>query len=102
MDETSRPIMTKTNRSTDIIIDLKPREGEGTKNTSGITDNRLFTGENKLHAVMDTQNTLWTLRYEKGVTPEPFKGQWTSFSKILNFVKDYYAKRNIDVVGIID
>lgn len=86
----------------DRIFILKPKEGKVAEATSGLTDKRLFTGENKLHAIMDTQTTLWHLKYDQGILPPLFKQQFTGWLMLLKVVKEYYTKRNIDIVEIID
>ena len=44
------------NKSDDRILVLKVMEGKKTVSSSGISDPRLVTGENRVHAVMDTTN----------------------------------------------
>ena len=67
-----------------------------------MVDSRLFTGENRLHAIMDTQTTLWHLAYDNGILPQPLKQQFTSFTKLHGYVKDYLSRRNIEIVEVID
>lgn len=86
-------------RSNDRVIALAPREGA--KNVLGLVDPRLFTGENKLHAVME-DNGLWALHYDKGIAAEPLRQKFTSFPKAMKTIKEYYNKRNIDVKEVID
>lgn len=76
---------------------LTPMEGFDVKNAGGMTDKRLFTGENKIHAIKDNQTGLWYLRYEKGVVPEEFKQHFTTASVLVKFIEDYYRRRNITV-----
>lgn len=80
---------------------LAPIEGKFALNTSGTADPRLFTGENKLHAVQGV-NGLWTLKYEKGIMQEPLKQTFTNFKFVEQFVREYFLKRNIEVKEIID
>src|SRR5258708_21270275 len=100
MDETIRTI--KKNRETDIIIKLKPIEGKSPKSSTGITDNRLFTGENNLHAIMDKQTCLWYMVMDSGVLPHPLKQRFTNFNLLLRHATDYYARRNIMITEVID
>lgn len=93
--------MTKTNRSNDIIIELQPRE-EGGRNSHGLIDKRLFQGENKLHAIMDTQTTHWYLKYDNGILPEALKQRFTGWTPLLKFITEYYNKRGIDIAAIKD
>lgn len=89
-------------RKTDRILVLGVIDGTKPKNTIGLVDPRLFTGENKLHAVMDTQTTLWHLKYDSGVMPQPLKQQFTSFTKLYDHAVDYFAKRNIIIKEVLD
>ncbi len=97
-----RPDYGTKNLKTDIVFKLKPMEGKKPTSASGLVDNRLFTGENNLHAVMDTQYSLWYLKYDNGAVPPPLQQRFTSFSKLLNFVTDYYSKRNIEITEVHD
>ena len=95
---------TKTNiRSDDRLLILRVMDDKAPLNTLGLTDRRLFSGENKVHAIMDTHSCLWTIRYEMGAPPPVLAEQrFTSFSKLLTFCKDYFVKRNIEIVEVID
>lgn len=88
-------------RKTDITFVLKPKEG-GATSTTGLVDRRLFTGANKLHAVMDLQTSLWRLKYEQGILPVAFHQQFTSFEKLHIFVRNYFDNRNVEIVSIVD
>lgn len=89
-------------RKTDRVLELKPIEGKATLSSTGLVDPRLFNGENKLHAVMDTRNCMWRLKYEAGGLPEPLKQTFTNFTKLLEFTTRYFNKRNIEITRIID
>lgn len=89
-------------KSNDRVIILSPIEGKNTKSDSGLVDNRLFTGDNKLHAILDEQHMLWSLRYEKGITPAPLQQKFTNFRILLEFVKEYFSRRNIAVKEVIE
>lgn len=91
-----------TIRSNDKIIVLTPVEGEAGRTSAGMIDKRIFTGENKLHAKYDAQTNLWAAHYEFGSIPEPLKQKFTKFSLLLDCVKEYYKKRNVDVKEVID
>lgn len=82
-------------------IVLEPMDGKVTS-TKGAVDNRLFKGTNKLHAVMDDQTCLWHMRYDSGVLPGALQQQFTSFTKLITFVTEYYKRRNIRIVEVID
>jgi len=89
-------------RSDDRILVLEQIPGEQTRNALGLVDNRLFKGGNALHAVRDPGSYLWSLKYEAGGLPPVFKQNFTSFTKLLDFVTKYYAKRGIRIKEIID
>ena len=88
-------------RQTDRLILLEPMEG-GAKNTKGMVDNRLFTGENKLHAKLDPTNCQWYLQYDSALIPESLRGRWTSFNKLKEHVEQYFHKRNVKIKAIQD
>lgn len=89
-------------RSPDRILVLSVMEGKKPQSTTGAADPRLFTGENKLHAVMDQQTTLWHLKYDMGIVPQPLKCQFTSFRSLREYAELYYNKRNIEIKEVID
>lgn len=89
-------------KSTDRVFVLEKIEGTATKDSKGMVDNRLFTGENKLHAKMDPTNCQWYMQYESGVVPEPLMGRFTSFDKLKTHVENYYHKRNIKIKQVIE
>lgn len=75
-------------------ITLEVMEGKKPLNSSGQMDPRLFSGTNRIIVECD-DTSLWSLRYEFGVTPSTLQGKFTSAAKLMNFVEDYYKKRNI-------
>lgn len=81
---------------------LKTVEGKYTKNNSGLTDSRLFTGDNKLLAIFDPNIRLWYLRYEVGLIPMALRQNFTSFNTLIKYVKAYFLKRNIEVKEVED
>lgn len=89
-------------RTPDRILVLKIKDGEKPKNSTGNVDARLFKGENKLHGVMDTQTTLWKLKYDDGDIPPPLKGQFTNFKALKAHAEEYYRKRNIEIIEVKD
>lgn len=84
--------------SPDRVLVLKAMEGKKPLNTSGVADPRLFTGENKLHAVMDPESCLWKLKYEMGIVPDGLKGTFTGFKALKKFADEYFGRRNIEIV----
>lgn len=89
-------------RTPDRILVLKIKDGEKAKNSAGLVDSRLFKGDNKLHGVMDTQTTLWKLKYDDGDIPGPLKGQFTSFKALRIHAEEYFRKRNIEIIEVKD
>lgn len=87
------------NATKDKILTLAQRAN--VKATNGLIDRRLFSGGNRLHAILEN-NGLWSLRYDFGIVPEPLKQKFTSFSTALKTVKYYFDSRNIDVKEIIE
>ena len=89
-------------RSPDRVLVLSIKDGTKAKNSIGNTDPRLLQGDNKLHAVMDQQNSLWHFKYDMGAVPEPLKCEFTSFRKLLEHAQAYYIKRNIEIKEVKD
>ena len=89
-------------RKTDRILVVKPIEGKKALNSSGLVDPRLFTGANNLHAIQDPGNTLWSLKLDSGGLAEPLKQRFKTFDTLLDFVKSYFRKRNLEVTEVID
>lgn len=87
--------------STDRVLVLEVVEGEKALSSTGLVDTRLFTGENKLHAVLDPSSMLWHLKYDDGILPQPLKQQFTGFGAVLKFCEDYFSKRNIRIKEVI-
>lgn len=85
----------------DRVLVLKVRDG-APKSSTGLVDKRLFSGENKLHAIMDTNTCLWSLKYDMGAVPPALKQQFTGYSRLLKFVSEYFDRRNIDIVEVKD
>lgn len=88
--------------SPDRTLVLKPMEGKKPLNSLGTADPRLFNGENTVHAVMDPQTTLWSVKYLKGLPPPKLRNKYTSFSKLKNSVEDYFRTRNVEIVDVKD
>lgn len=84
----------------DRVLVLEPVEGKMTLNTKGNVDQRLFRGDNRLHAIRDDNDGLWYLKYESGGLQEPLKQKFTSFSKLLSFTTDYFSRRHINIKEI--
>lgn len=96
MDATERTI--KQNRTKDIVFNFKIIDGKAPKTATGLTDNRLFTGDNTLHAKLDLTGHLWYLEMDKGELPAPLKQKFTGLGSLMRTVTEYYKKRNIEIV----
>jgi hypothetical protein len=84
------------------IFVLQPMEGRPTLSSSGSVDNRLFTGENKLHAIRDIKKGMWFLRYDNGATPSGLDVTFTDFTLLVEFVKAFYIRRNVEVTEVLE
>lgn len=51
--------------------------------------------DNKMRAKVE--GTLWYCSFEKGELPETLKQRWTKYSALLEAVKKYYNRHNIEV-----
>lgn len=89
-------------RSPDRVLVLKVMDGKKVLSNGGFSDPRLFSGENKLHAMMDPQTCMWKLKYDMGTLPEPLKGTFTGFRALKQYVQSYFEKRNIEIVEVKD
>ena len=90
------------NLSSDRIIKLEPRSGEQVLNNKGLVDNRLFTGKNNLHLKMDKETSLWYFQYDSGIIPQQLQQRFTSYTKAMSFVEQYFNNRNVDVKEVIN
>lgn len=91
-------------RSTDRVFVLEVIPGEKAKTNTGMVDPRLFkegAEGNRLHAIMDTQSSLWYLKYEKGGLPEPLKGMFTSFNKLKDFAERFFINRGVRITEVL-
>lgn len=89
-------------KSPDRVLVLSVMEGKKPISTTGAADPRLFTGENKLHAIMDSATCLWRFKYDMGTVPEILKCSFTSFTALKKFAEQYYNKRNIEITEVKD
>ena len=98
-DQSSTAI--KKMRSNIRTMSLKKLPGS-TNSSKGAVDSRLFTGENKLLAVLDPNVNLWSLRYEHGLPPPAFGNKFTTFAALYKFAESYFLRRNIKIEEVID
>lgn len=89
-------------RSPDRVLVLSVIDGKKPLNTLGTQDVRLFSGENKLHAVMDQQTNLWSFKYDMGTLPQPLQCRFTSFKALKQHADGYFNKRNIEIKEVHD
>lgn len=89
-------------RNPDRIIKLKIIDGTKPLTATGLTDSRLFSGENNLHAIMDEEDCLWHLKYDSGVLPQHLKQKFTSFKFLYKHVETYFKGRNIEISEVKD
>lgn len=90
-------------RSSDRVLKLEVVDGKKPMSSMGMVDPRLFKdGEdsNRLHAVMDTETTLWHMKYEKGDVPAALKGQFTGFRQLYDHANRYFATRNVKITEV--
>jgi hypothetical protein len=75
---------------------IRPKEEGNAKSVTGLVDNRLFKGGNKLNAIQDAGTCLWSLKYEIGGLPEGLKDlQFTRIKAVEDHVKRYFDKRGL-------
>ncbi len=89
-------------RARDRIFKLGVIDDKLPKNSTGMVDTRLFTGENNLHAKMDPETCFWSLQYDAGALPQPLKVNFTTFPALKRHVEDYFKTRNIEIKEILD
>lgn len=88
--------------STDRVLVLAPVEGAKTLSSKGLTDNRLFTGDNKLHVVREEDTGFWYFKMDKGgLPPHLDERRFTGYSAALKYTKDYYKTRNVEIKEVI-
>lgn len=84
------------------VLVLKQIEGQQKLNSTGMVDNRLFTGDNNLQAIRDPQTSLWSLRLQHGIIQQALKGSFTGFNACLERAREYYKRRGVDIVEVLD
>lgn len=94
-----------TTHAADRVLVLKQLDDKGAKHSSGILDPNLFKdGEssNRLHAVMDGETCLWSLKYERGALPPVLRDQtFTTFGNARKFAEEYFKQRNVVITEVI-
>jgi hypothetical protein len=80
-------------------IVLRPKEGKSPKSSTGLVDTRLFKGDNTLNAIMG-EDGLWYCKFQQGHIPEPLRVKFTKISKLIEHVRSYFDKRDVEIVEI--
>jgi len=85
----------------DRILVLRVMEGKKATDSAGKLDPRLFTGENKLHAIFDPRTGMWNMKYEMGGLPGALQVKFMEFNELKEFAKEYFKTRNIEIVDVL-
>lgn len=85
----------------DRVLVLKVMEGKKAADSAGKIDPRLFTGENRLHAIFDPRTGMWNMRYETGGLPGALQQKFLEFADLKQAAKEYFATRNIEIVDVL-
>lgn len=89
-------------KSDDRTLVLVPMQGKTVKDVTGKADPRLFNGENNIHGIYDEMSGMWSLKYEVGGLPEPLKQRFLTFGDAEQAVRQYFSKRNVTVLEVVD
>lgn len=89
-------------QTNDRVLVLKTMDGKSPKDSRGIVDSRLFTGENKIHGVYDERTGLWNLRYETGALPGAMQQKFQTFTELEDFARKYFKTRNVEIIEVIN
>jgi hypothetical protein len=96
-------IIAVKNRSDNRVLVLETILGEKPLSSTGLVDPRLFTGENKLRAIKDPQTCMWSFKYDMGGLPPLLKDRnFTNFTALVKYARDYLLTRNIQIKEVID
>jgi hypothetical protein len=82
--------------TTEIEFKMRAMAGFNPKDTRGLGDRRLLTGDQKLYAVQDSN--LWYVKYDKGSVPIPLQQKFTNYNQFMKYVTSYFRNRNIEIV----
>lgn len=94
--------MSKHVRNDERTLVMQRIPGQNVLTNTGMIDNRIYKGETNMKIVRDPTTMMWNFKYEHGVLPEKLKCTFTSFREIIRFANDYFKKRNLEIVEIID
>jgi hypothetical protein len=87
----------------DRIFALELIDDKAPISSTGLVDNRIFTGENRLHCLRDESSfNLWYFKYDEGRVPETLRGiKFTKFDQAKAFAEAYFNGRNIRIKEVI-
>lgn len=71
------------------------------KKSTGVFDPTVFKGGNALHAVMDSQTTMWSFKMERGLVPGALRNKYTGLNALLSHATAYFANKNIRIKEVI-
>lgn len=92
-------------RTPDRIFKLELIDGKIAYTSKGTVDKRLFQdGEdaNRLHCIMDLQNSLWSFKYDKGAVPPALQGMFTGIRQAKEHAERYFGGRNVKITEVAD
>jgi hypothetical protein len=91
-------------RGNDRLFVIKQIDEKAPLSSTGLVDKRLFTGENRLHAIRDeASNWLWYFKYDTGAVPEFLKGRrYTKFNDAQKDAEKYFNGRNVKIEEVVD
>lgn len=81
---------------------IRPMEGKHTLSSKGLVDNRVFQEGNTMYAMLDPVTNLWVIKFAAGSPPGPLRQKFTSLPRLVEFVRVYMAKRNLELVEVVD
>ena len=81
---------------------IRPMEGQHSLSSTGLVDNRVFQGGNTVYAMRDPLTDLWVIKFASGSPPGPLRQQFTTLPMLIEFARVYLAKRNLNLVEVID
>ena len=85
----------------DRVLVLRVIEGKKAADAAGKLDPRLFSGENRLHAVFDPRTGMWNMKYEMGGLPGALQVKFMEFSDLKSYAEEYFKTRNIEIVDVL-
>lgn len=91
----------KMSQPDDRVFVLRPIEGKKALASNGLVDTRLFTGDNHIHVKQD-ENSLWYIQLDMGLVPPGINQLYTSGARAISTMKGYYARRNIELIELVD